>query len=455
MGINFADLNPIAQQNVIEPIAKGHAIAAQAFRDSLASTQAAIKEEGDAMRIVSEEMLKSGKVDFMGSDITNFKNRYDTEKRKLVDKLKNFDSVQSFLNNGGYEHIADFKNSIDNSEEYKKGLMNKIEFGVVQHLLSNGVHPDDLKFDETGGVNKWLNGESDHIGFQGTYNRETINPQKYVLDRSADKTETYDTESVRKLLEAEGYNPKKIQAAIDAHAQNAIFYKSFQDPNKVNKELDLRLKSLQISNEAAYKKQLLDQKTAYENGLLDLKKKAQMFQNAAIETNFDSFTQGRESIPISEFQKPPQFFTTHIVNKSTKQKITGAEAETALSTNEAEKTDFLKPGTYSVITPGTSVLPKSPSHKKLMNAQKQGEPVWNVKFDAWVIPVLDDSGNETWVLQATDTRKNNIAKRNLLLNYNPDRKDWQEYDDALTPSPTAPSGNNGNDNANRTHRDLK
>jgi hypothetical protein len=74
--INFGDTKGLQDIEVNEPIAKAQAIGFAALQKGIEYIDRSAKEESAAMKEIADEMYKSGKVDFMGKDITEFKNKY-------------------------------------------------------------------------------------------------------------------------------------------------------------------------------------------------------------------------------------------------------------------------------------------------------------------------------------------------------------------------------------------
>lgn len=417
--INFGDLSPIAGANITEPVSKGKSIAMQAFKEGVMSIEKGIQEESAAMKAVADELYKSGKVDFMGKDVKEFAGFYKNKKKELVEALKPFSSVQAFLNNGGYDKIAEFKNEIENSDAYRAGVQNKLQYETIRALQAKGL--SKFKFEDGKGLQNWLNGNSD-IGFMGTYNHDQIDPTKWVINKEAEYDEGYSEQELRSLLKTSNYSPEDIETAVAAQKSNGnLFLKSMKDPNWGLKKAQL---ANTVENTQSLKQARLD-KAAYDKAMIDLKNTQAKMENYVIEAGYNDWISQKQKFPIQEFDDAPKFFDTKTVNTTTKEVLTGAQAENAITSKTAEKVDYLKTDDYILLEPNAEGIKSTAKTTKVQGAIKDGEPYWDAKYDAWVIPIVTKTGDKYNAVKKTNSRNNPLSKRTIMLQFKNEPGFWK------------------------------
>ena len=268
--INFSDLSNVANKNVTQPVANAKQIGYQMMEKSLQSMESSIKEEAAATRIVMDELLKSGKVEFMGGSRAKFQEEYKKQKQELLNKMKNFSSIQGFLNNGGYEHIADFKNNLENSDAYQTGIVSRIQQGVIEHMLKNGK---EVKFEEPDAYAKWLKGERDTPGYAGIYNSKDIDPKDLILSKG-ETEEKWTDEALTEYLKSNDYSPERIKKAVEASNLTGGFTRVMKDEILAFKREQLEAKIDYDNRKLLFQEQKDAGLNAYRMKALQLREKA-------------------------------------------------------------------------------------------------------------------------------------------------------------------------------------
>ncbi len=429
--INFADLTPIAGANITEPVSKGRSIALSAFKEGMQSLEKSIADESQAMRAVADELYKSGKVDFMGGDISAFKNRYSEEKAKLVNELKGFSSVQAFLNNGGYEKIAEFKNNLETSEEYQRGVQNKLQFETIRALQAKGY--SKFKFEEGQELDKWLSGESNVLGFKGMYNHDPIDPKRFQIGKG--KEQVYaKPEEVREYMKVANYSEEDIKSAEEMARQNSFIKIDFDETAAIRQA---QLENT-IENTASLKQARIDKKN-YDDAILKLKQSASAYKQQVIASNWDDWVKDKPEIPYTEFAKAPKFYRTETVNTTTKEKLSGANAENAIIEKTATKVDYVIDDNYILLPKGEKIHKPNAKPRKVEGALKNGEAYYNVRTDAWYIPAKLKSGVEVTLIRPVNAQKSETGKSSFMLDYDPNKENWQAMANLSQIAPPPPN----------------
>jgi len=418
--INFGDTESIAKVNVSEPIGEANKIAHDSIMQGLASIEKSAMEESMAMKQVAEEMYKTGKVDFMGGDVEAFKKKYKTLKSELVNELRHYGSVQQFLTNGGYDKIAEFKQNVETSDEYKNGIINKMHYNIVNNALASGR--TKIKYGDNGGIENWLAGKG-NIDFKGFYNENPVDPRKWVIDEHSDKTTHYSTDEIAQRMKLENYHPDDIKAVVESEtkAPTKTFFKTIRDDIKY-----AQIAAIKENKEADRQNKITIQQM----------KDANDIQVAAMRTDsknkrniaWTDLIGNRDRVDEISFKKLPFF---------AKQKIGGFDP--TLEKNEGEH-EVLVDGQYQT-EKGSTVNVQNKANEIIEKIP--GEAYLDVKKQRWVIPVnvkrLSSDGKVLSPVRTTYYKPidltSEVTKRDLLLMAN---KDFSNIDldyDLRTPPP--------------------
>lgn len=456
MGINFGDLKPIEEINVMEPVAKAAAISSKAINEGLLHIEQSAKEEAGAMKLIAEEMYKSGKVDFAGNDAKYFKEAYNGHKQKLINELKKYGSVQAFLNNGGYEKIAEFKQGLDNDPTYHRGVQNKLMKTLIEEYMKKGLPESEMDFgiDANGNPNSYsnfINGKSDIIDFKGVYNQTLLKLDSFAVHGKNKENTLFSDEDLRLTMKQAHYSDTQIEKAIQLN-RNMLketggklgFIAQLGDPNygireaQIQKDKEIAA-ATRASKEAMNtannetKKQIADLKAsnrAYELQLQgaekDDAKKWESFKGMGKPTNIAGKTYN--VIKVSDFDEPQKLglFDTEYFKKNKRgQENSVGESAYRKDSNKYERVRFLTSGKYI-----------NPEGKEIdVNSYEYEVDPQNSFFDPegykWHIAVqkLDEDGDpigeKQIISQNSTTMKNAGARSNVMTSYRKDKKYWQ------------------------------
>lgn len=128
--INIADVAAGSQQNPfpVDKMMQANQLQYQEMSKYYDDLKKFNEDESKAKNKIWEDMRELGKTNFLGGAAIAFKEKYKELAENMYKEMGKFETVQSFMNNGGIEQLMKFQDDVLQSPEYKNGQATRFEF---------------------------------------------------------------------------------------------------------------------------------------------------------------------------------------------------------------------------------------------------------------------------------------------------------------------------------------
>lgn len=177
-----------------------------------------IQAEKSAQQEIFKTLSETNKFDLLPQDQIRFKRLYEKKKNELIADMGKHESIQSFLNNGGYEKLLSFRNDLMTSEELGNGIRNQVDFATIQQAKKEGRiygmrTSDGYELSEA--MDMFDKGLINRIGYEGHYAWKGVNPSWFPAKKDETATQRIDYSPLEYANILEGENvPHQIKSKL-------------------------------------------------------------------------------------------------------------------------------------------------------------------------------------------------------------------------------------------------